>query len=92
MNTTDNSLLTKLGTGIQSGTLNQVRHILNNLSPPDIAHQLETAPPRSRHVLWQLVDSDIIGEVLTLSDDIQRIPHPDGRRRGCLGYRGAGCG
>ena len=73
MNNTDNSLLTKLGTGIDPGTLNQVRHILNNLSPPDIAHQLETAPPRSRHVLWQLVDSDIIGEVLhELSDDIQQ--------------------
>ena len=56
MNNTENSLLTKLGTGIDPGTLNQVRHILNNLSPPDIAHQLETAPPRSRDVLWQLVD------------------------------------
>ena len=73
MNTTENSLLTKLGTGIDPGTLNQVRHILNNLSPPDIAHQLETAPPRSRNVLWQLVDTDIAGEVLQeLSDDIQQ--------------------
>ena len=73
MNNTENSLLTKLGTGIDPGTLNQVRHILNSLSPPDIAHQLETAPPRSRDVLWQLVDSDIAGEVLQeLSDDIQQ--------------------
>ena len=73
MNNTENSLLTKLGTGIDPGTLNQVRHILNNLSPPDIAHQLETAPPRSRNVLWQLVDTDIAGEVLQeLSDDIQQ--------------------
>jgi magnesium transporter len=73
MNNTENSLLTKLGTGIDPGTLNQVRHILNNLSPPDIAHQLETAPPRSRDVLWQLVDADIAGEVLQeLSDDIQQ--------------------
>jgi len=73
MNNTENSLLTKLGTGIDPGTLNQVRHILNSLSPPDIAHQLETAPPRSRDVLWQLVDSEIAGEVLQeLSDDIQQ--------------------
>ena len=73
MNNTENSLLTKLGTGIDPGTLSQVRHILNNLSPPDIAHQLETAPPRSRDVLWQLVDTDITGEVLQeLSDDIQQ--------------------
>ena len=73
MNNTENSLLTKLGTGIDPGTLNQVRHILNNLSPPDIAHQLETAPPRSRNVLWHLVDTEIAGEVLQeLSDDIQQ--------------------
>lgn len=73
MNNTENSLLTKLGTGIDPGTLNQVRHSLNSLSPPDIAHQLETAPPRSRDVLWQLVDADIAGEVLQeLSDDIQQ--------------------
>jgi len=72
MNNNDNSLLSRLGTAIDSGTVNQVRHILNNLSPPDIAHQLETAPPRMRHVLWELVDSDINGEVLQeLSDDIQ---------------------
>ena len=68
----DNSLLARLGTAIDSGTLNQVRHILNNLSPPDIAHQLETAPPRLRNILWELVDPEISGEVLQeLSDDIQ---------------------
>jgi magnesium transporter len=64
--------LARLGTAIDSGTLNQVRHILNNLSPPDIAHQLETAPPRLRNILWELVDPEISGEVLQeLSDDIQ---------------------
>ena len=72
MNNNDNSLLSRLGTAIDSGTLNQVRHILNNLSPPDIAHQLATAPPRLRHILWELVDAEINGEVLQeLSDDIQ---------------------
>jgi len=72
MNNNDNSLLARLGTAIDSGTLNQVRHILNNLSPPDIAHQLETAPPRLRNILWELVDPEISGEVLQeLSDDIQ---------------------
>jgi len=53
-------------------TLNQVRHTLNNLSPPDIAHQLETAPPKFRRILWELVDPEISGEVLQeLSDEIQ---------------------
>ena len=72
MNNNDNSLLARLGNAIDTGTLNQVRHILNNLSPPDIAHQLETAPPRLRHILWEIVDPEISGEVLQeLSDDIQ---------------------
>jgi magnesium transporter len=72
MNNNDNSLLARLGSAIDSGTLNQVRHILNNLSPPDIAHQLETAPPRLRNILWEIVDPEISGEVLQeLSDDIQ---------------------
>ena len=70
--TKDNNLLAKLGTAIDSVTLNQVRHILNNLSPPDVAHQLETAPPKFRHILWELVDPEISGEVLQeLSDEIQ---------------------
>ena len=70
--TENNNLLTKLGNAIDSVTLNQVRHILNNLSPPDVAHQLETAPPKSRRILWELVDPEISGEVIhELSDEIQ---------------------
>ena len=65
-------LLAKLDNSIDSVTLNQVRHTLNNLAPPDIAHQLEIAPPKYRHILWELVDPEVSGEVLQdLSDDIQ---------------------
>ena len=42
------------------------------MSPPDIAHQLETAPPKFRGILWELVDPEISGEVIQeLSDEIQ---------------------
>ena len=65
-------MLAKLDNSIDSVTLSQVRHTLNNLAPPDIAHQLEIAPPKYRHILWGLVDSEVSGEVLhDLSDDIQ---------------------
>ncbi|MFQ3345502.1 MAG: magnesium transporter [Porticoccaceae bacterium] len=68
----EKNLLAKLDNAMDSVTLNQVRHTLNNLLPPDIAHQLETAPPKYRHILWELVDPDISGEVLQdLSDEIQ---------------------
>jgi magnesium transporter len=70
--TQHNNLLSQLGSAIDSVTLNQVRHTLNNLSPPDIAHQLETAPPKYRRILWELVDPEISGEVIhELSDDIR---------------------
>jgi magnesium transporter len=68
----ESNLLAKLDNAIDSITLNQVRHTINNLSPPDIAHQLEIAPPKYRHILWELVDPDVSGEVLQdLSDEIQ---------------------
>ena len=70
--TEQNNLLSRLDGAIDSVTLNQVRHSLNNLSPPDIAHQLEIAPPKFRRILWELVDPEISGEVLQeLSDEIQ---------------------
>ena len=70
--TEQNNLLSRLDGAIDSVTLNQVRHTLNNLSPPDIAHQLETAPPKFRRILWELVDPEISWEVLQeLSDEIQ---------------------
>ena len=66
------SLLTKLDSAIDSATLNQVRDNVNNLSPPDIAHELETAPPKYRQILWGLIEKNVSGEVLHhLSDEIQ---------------------
>jgi magnesium transporter len=70
--TQHNNLLSQLGSAIDSVTLNQVRHTLNNLSPPDVAHQLEIAPPKYRRILWELVDPEISGEVIhELSDEIK---------------------
>jgi len=50
-----------------------VSRILNGgLSPSDIAHLLESSPPRQRALLWNLVEKDLEGEVLQyLNDDIR---------------------
>ena len=70
--TIGDNLLSQLDSAINSKTLDQIKFDLNNLSPPDIAHQLETAPPRYRHILWGLINKDISGAVLhDLSDEIQ---------------------
>ncbi len=65
--------LRHLSKALESGALQQVSRILNGgLSPGDIAHLLESSPPKERDILWQLVDDDLEGEVLShLSDDIQ---------------------
>lgn len=65
--------LRSLGEALDSGALKQVSRILNGgLSPSDIAHLLESSPPRQRALLWNLVEKDLEGEVLQyLNDDIR---------------------
>jgi len=65
--------LRSLSEALDSGALKQVARILNGgLSPSDIAHLLESSPPRQRTLLWNLVDKQLEGEVLQyLGDDIR---------------------
>jgi magnesium transporter len=64
--------LDKLSTALESGTLADVRWMLNGLSPADVAHLLESSPPKFRHILWKMVEADREGEVLgELGDDLQ---------------------
>ncbi len=67
------SKLKKLSSALESGELDQVRRILNKgLAPADIAHLIESSPPKERQVIWSLVKDDLEGEVLQdLSDDVQ---------------------
>lgn len=65
--------LKAISEALESGSLTQVARILNSgLEPSDIAHLLESSPPKQRRLLWQLVEDDLDGEVLQyLSDDIR---------------------
>jgi magnesium transporter len=65
--------LKHLGAALESGALAQVRRILNNdLQAADVAHLLESSPPKERNLLWGLIDDDNEGEVLqNLSDELQ---------------------
>lgn len=66
------SHLGKVQALLDSGTFRQVRRMLNGLRPVEIARLIESSPPPSRSVLWELVDKDMSGEVLEeLSYDIQ---------------------
>lgn len=66
------SQLERLTEALESGTFVQVRRMLNGLPVPDIADLLESSPPKTRAILWRLVDNDCQGEVLQeLSDEVQ---------------------
>jgi magnesium transporter len=57
---------------MESGTLIQVRRMLNGLYPAEIAHLLESLPPEKRQFIWELVDHDLQGDVLLeVNDDIR---------------------
>ncbi len=54
---------------LESGTLASVRKMLNALQPAEIAHLLESLPPRERELLWELVDEKVGGDVLLYVND-----------------------
>lgn len=47
-----------------NGTVHQLRQMVNGLLPVQIARLLESSPPPSRSVLWDLIDKSTVGEVL----------------------------
>lgn len=66
------SVLDTLSVAMDSGTFVDARRMLNGLSPADVAHLLESSPPKYRHVLWQMIEVDREGEILgELTDELQ---------------------
>ncbi|MFT4672746.1 MAG: magnesium transporter [Pseudohongiellaceae bacterium] len=62
----------ELNQALDSGSLYQVRQMLKTLPTAGIAHLLESSPPKTRSILWQLVDKDSEGEVIQyLNEDLQ---------------------
>lgn len=63
--------LEELLAAIDAGTLSHVRRVLSHLGAVEVAHLLESSPPRARHILWQLIEPEQEGEVLQeLGDDV----------------------
>jgi len=53
-----------LADAMETGTMQHARSMLNELSPAEIAHLLESLPHTERNIIWELVDSEKEGEVL----------------------------
>lgn len=64
--------LQALNEALNSGTFKQVRKMLNGLAPADVAHLIESSPPKTREVLWALIDEESEGDVLQhLSEEVR---------------------
>ena len=58
---------------LSSGTYLQISRMLNSLNPADIAHFIESSPPKDREFVRQILNKEIEGEVLIhLSDTLQK--------------------
>ena len=54
-------------------SLNQIRRLLNEMSPSEIAHALESSPPKQRNILFSLLETEEEGDVLIeLGEEIQQ--------------------
>jgi len=54
-------------------SLNEIRRLLNKMSSSEIAHALESSPPKQRSLLFSLLEIDEEGDVLSdLGEEIQQ--------------------
>jgi len=53
-----------LSEAMETGTMQHAKAMLNELSPAEIAHLLESLPHTERNIIWELVNPEKEGEVL----------------------------
>ena len=54
-------------------SLNQLRDLLSSMSSSEIAHALESSPPKQRKLLFSLLETNEEGDVLAdLGEEIQQ--------------------
>jgi magnesium transporter len=57
---------------LESGSVIKATRMLNALHPAEIAHLLQSMPPRQREIVWGMVEDSTEGEVLLyLNDDLR---------------------
>ncbi len=69
----EESKFKSINAALESGSIKQLARIVNKgLNPSDVAHLIESSPPKERNIIWRILEVDLRGEVLQyLSDDIQ---------------------
>lgn len=67
--------LHSINTALETGALEQVKRTINSgLAPAEIAHLIESSPPKFRKMLWRMIEKDNEGEVLQhLNDEVSAL-------------------
>ena len=54
-------------------SINQIKRMLSEMHPSEVAHSIESLPPKERKFLWSLIDTKNEGEIIAeLHDEIQQ--------------------
>jgi len=61
--------LERLADALETGTMMRARVMLNALHPAEIAHLLESLPQEKRELTWEMINTDVEGDVLTYVND-----------------------
>lgn len=66
--------LQQLNDALANGVSTELRIMLNALPAADMAHLLESSPPKIRSLIWRLIDQEQEGDILQeLSDDVRQF-------------------
>lgn len=67
--------LHSINAALETGGLQQVKRTLNSgLAPAEVAHLIESSPPKVRKMLWELIETANEGEVLQhLNDEVSGL-------------------
>lgn len=67
--------LHSINTALETGGLEQVKRTINSgLAPAEIAHLIESSPPKVRKMLWGMIEKENEGEVLQhLNDEVSGL-------------------
>ena len=68
-----NELLKNIQRKNVSSSLNQIKRMLGNMPSSEVAHSLESLPPKERKLLWSMIEIEDEGEIIAeLNDEIQQ--------------------
>jgi len=66
-------LLKKVQEKSAEPSINQIKRMLSGMHPSEVAHSIESLPPKERKFLWSLIDTHDEGEIIAeLNDEIQQ--------------------